>query len=92
MDAHNADIKNPFYLGRSVRICASHCVYGVAAIWYVASQKTGQTLWGCSRVGERKDGYIRIPIIEDSSLVSLHGFIEITIEQGNVFVTDGWKI
>jgi transposase-like protein len=41
--------------------------------------------------GEGKPGRMRIAIIEDLSLASLHGFIENTVEKGSVIVTDGWR-
>jgi transposase-like protein len=38
-----------------------------------------------------KVGRMRISIIEDLSSISLHGFIEHTVEKGSIIVTDGWR-
>jgi transposase-like protein len=40
---------------------------------------------------EGKVGRMRIAVIPDLTSVTLHGFIENTVEKGSVIVTDGWR-
>ncbi|MDR2617926.1 MAG: IS1595 family transposase, partial [Treponema sp.] len=42
-------------------------------------------------INEGKVGRMRIAIIQDLSSASLHGFIEDTVEQGSIIITDGWR-
>jgi transposase-like protein len=42
-------------------------------------------------INDKKVGRIRIRIIDDLSALSLHGFIESSVEKGSTIVTDGWK-
>jgi len=41
-------------------------------------------------INDKKIGRIRIDVINDVSSISLHEFIEQTIEKGSTIVTDGW--
>jgi transposase-like protein len=42
-------------------------------------------------INEGKVGRMRIAVIRDLSSTSLHRFIEDTVEQGSIIITDGWR-
>jgi transposase-like protein len=42
-------------------------------------------------INDEKVGRIRIAIIDDLSALSLHDFIESSVEKGSTIITDGWR-
>jgi hypothetical protein len=52
-----------YFIWNVLSVCVQTIVYMVLRPFGILRhRKTGQALWGCSRIGEGKDGFIEITI------------------------------